>query len=142
MVKHISRGLVMVGLLAGLATVMVGADAATSYHYDTALTQQFGSIVPFTGTLDLNIDSSGIVNGYYHPSDSEATFITVTGGRQGDSIWMDIGRKASLRVSGKFDKSGAILGQAIGSHPTNDPITGQATAIFTFTATPSKKRGT
>lgn len=132
----------MAGLLAALATVTVGADAAASYHYDITLTQQFGSTVPFTGTLDLTIDGSGIVNGYYHPSDSETAFITVIGGRQGNDIWMDIGRNASLRVRGQFDRNGAIKGQAIGSHPTNDPIAGQATAIFTFVATPSKKPGT
>ncbi len=45
---------------------------------------------PLTGRLDLQIFPNGMVRGYYHTSYYKI-YIPVTGGRDGDYLWFDIG---------------------------------------------------
>ena len=62
----------------------------TQYHYSTSVTPFYGSRYPIAGHLDLEIFPSGILRGYYHNAFQKA-FIPVTGGRDGNYIWFDIG---------------------------------------------------
>lgn len=133
MFTHISRTLAAAALLVGFATAVTLADTpATSYHYNTALTELYGSPSPYSGTLDLRIDADGIVNGYYHPEDP-ASFVQVTGGRDGNRIWLDIGQKGEIHVSGTI-VNGTITGQAVYSDDQS--------GLYAFKATPSKEPGT
>lgn len=67
-----------------------GSAAPAEYHYSTAITTAYGSPYPIAGHLDLEIFSNGILRGYYHNAFQKA-FIPVTGGRDGNYIWFDIG---------------------------------------------------
>ncbi len=66
---------------------------------------------PWTGTLQLTFNPSGIIQGYYRPADNMA-YIPVTGGRDGDNVWLDIGSSGRLHVNGTL-QNGAIVGGAI-----------------------------
>lgn len=132
MFRKISRSIAAAALLFGLAATATLADSTpATTHYDTAMTQIYGSIAPYSGTMDLHIDASGIVRGYYHP-ESVTSFIVVTGGVDGKNIWLDIGRDAKIHVSGTL-VNGVISGQAINS---DDEST-----IYSFQATPATTDG-
>src|SRR5581483_7679450 len=91
--QFIQRVAACAGLLA-LGALPIAGQAATaepSTTYTTALTQTYGSLAPYTGSLKLTVGSDGIVRGYYFPADYSASYIPVTGGRTGDRIWFDIG---------------------------------------------------
>jgi hypothetical protein len=66
------------------------SSGATQYHFSTAVTPVYGSKYPIAGHLDLEEFPSGIVRGYYHNA-YQKQFIQVTGGRDGNYIWFDIG---------------------------------------------------
>ncbi len=74
---------------------------------------------PWTGTLQLTMNPDGIIQGYYRSGDNFGALIPVTGGRTGDSVWMDIGTMGRLRVSGTL-RDGVITGTAIDAR-TNEP---------------------
>ena len=101
--------------LAGAPTV---SQAATAYsatqpvhvNYDTSMQSLFGFDYPWTGTLQLTINPDGIINGYYRPADNMA-FIPVTGGRDGQNVWLDIGGRGRLHVTGTL-QNGKIAGSA------------------------------
>lgn len=97
------------GLLSLACAPAMSATQPT--QYDTALTAMYGSPSPYTGTLKLTISDAGIVHGYYFSSDGSATFVPVTGGRRGESIWFDIGNGDMYHVDGRFH-DGAIVGTA------------------------------
>jgi hypothetical protein len=97
------------GLLALAAAPAISATEPTAYA--TALTQLYGSPAPYTGTLKLTIAENGSVHGYYFPSDGSSWFIPVTGGRNGDRIWFDIGDDGMYRVQGRVH-DGTIVGTA------------------------------
>lgn len=67
--------------------------------------------VPWTGTLQLTINPDGIIQGYYHPAGDETAFIPVTGGRNNDRIWLDIGNRGRLHIEGTLH-NGVITGSA------------------------------
>ncbi|HVA34265.1 MAG TPA: hypothetical protein VNG31_08965, partial [Candidatus Baltobacteraceae bacterium] len=81
--------LLAVGLPAVAGAQTAGATA-TDYHFSTTITPVYGSPYPVAGHLDLEIFPSGIVRGYYHNAYQKA-FVPVTGGRDGDYLWFDIG---------------------------------------------------
>lgn len=97
------------GLLQLACVPALSAPQPTSY--DTALTAVYGSPSPYTGTLKLTVSDAGIVRGYYFSSDGTATFVPVTGGRRGESIWFDIGNRGLYHVEGRLH-DGTIVGTA------------------------------
>lgn len=101
------------------------ATAEPSTTYTTALTQTYGSLAPYTGSLKITVGSDGIVRGYYFPADYSASYIPVTGGRTGDRIWFDIGNDGQYHVI---------------AHVSNGQITGTAftpdNVQYTFVAKP------
>ncbi len=113
----ILRGAAFVAAMA-LAGLPAIAPAATAYqssetvhaNYSASISPSFGFGYPWTGTLQLAIHPDGIINGYYRPADN-AAFIPVTGGRDGQNVWIDIGDRGRLHVSGTF-QNGAIVGTA------------------------------
>src|ERR1019366_8729982 len=130
MLQRISRALAAAALMLGIATATTLADSPSPMlHYDTSLTELYGSIAPYSGTLDLRIDANGIVAGYYHP-ETLPSFVLVTGGRTGNKIWLDIGTSGQMHVTGEIN-NGVISGSAISSDAEG--------TFYRFNATPSKK---
>jgi hypothetical protein len=137
---------VIISLLAALAfsTAAIGsvrADDAT--HYNVAIWNPITNAYPVTGTMDLTFHSDGIVRGYYHPA-GLPSFVPITGGRQGDHIWLTIGRQGAWQLDGRFH-DGKITGSAIDEHPGFDrnidkfgaPVAlTNAAPTYSFTATP------
>jgi hypothetical protein len=102
------------------------AEAPSTAHYSTAMTELYGSNSPYTGALDLTVTADGIIHGYYFPADYSAMFVPVVGGRSGDSIWFDIGSSQITHIDGRL-QDGAIVGTAFTS----------ANAQYTFVAKPT-----
>jgi hypothetical protein len=100
--------------LAGVPAISqaVTTDQSTAQRvsYDTSITPINGLEAPWNGTLKITINPDGIIQGYYHPA-YEVSFIPVTGGRNGDSVWMDIGSRGRIRVNGTL-QNGKIVGSA------------------------------
>jgi len=98
------------GLLSLAVAPAMSATEPTSY--DTSLTSLYGSASPYTGTLKLTVSESGIVRGYYFSSDGTAMYVPVTGGKNGNSIWFDIGDGRMYHVDGRV-QNGKIVGSAL-----------------------------
>lgn len=103
---------------AALSAVPAVSQAAVSSttqavhaNYDTTFGPIMGFAVPWSGKLQLTFTPDGIIQGYYRPDDNGA-FVPVTGGRQGDSVWLDIGRSGNLRVTGTVQNN-RIVGAAV-----------------------------
>ena len=113
--------------LAGPALAITHQGAPAQEQYTTTFVQELGvgrlGAGAYEGTLDLTIDSRGLVNGYYRPDGG--TFIQVTGGVDGTSVWLDFGFMGHVHVTGTFEQ-GQIVGYTW--------IHGQD---FVFTARPS-----
>lgn len=106
-------------LVAGLAAVPSISQAASSQAqnpvkitYQTSLETIPGPSAPWTGSMQLTISPNGIIQGWYHPAYDMTSLIPVTGGRNGDNVWLDIGTRARLHVSGTMNNK-AINGSAI-----------------------------
>jgi hypothetical protein len=95
-------------LFSGAATT-VRADSATN-HYDIAIWNVLTHDYPVTGTMDLTYHGDGTVRGYYHPA-GLPSFVPITGGRQGDHIWLTIGTQGRWTLDGNF-RDGKITGSA------------------------------
>jgi hypothetical protein len=109
--RHLFRTLAAAfGLLSLAAAPALSATQPTSY--DTSLTSLYGSASPYTGTLKLTVSESGIVRGYYFSSDGTAMYVPVTGGKNGNSIWFDIGDGRMYHVDGRV-QNGKIVGSAL-----------------------------
>ncbi len=80
---------------------------------------------PVTGTIDLVYHDNGNVTGYYHPAGLPSR-IPVTGGRQGDEIWLTIGFEGSWQLNGNFH-DGMITGSA--NNGTTHPYSFKATPV-------------
>jgi len=105
-------------LAAALISVPAVAPAATAQAsnpvkitYQTQMQDLRGPSAPWSGSLELTIYPDGIIQGYYHPADSFTAFIPVTGGRNGNHVWLDIGRNGRLHVDGTI-ANGEIVGSA------------------------------
>jgi hypothetical protein len=59
----------------------------------------------FLGRMTLNVYPSGIVNGFYFPDNGQVR--DVTGGLNGDKVWLNIGGVDSLRLNGTL-KDGVL----------------------------------
>jgi hypothetical protein len=95
LVSRVAVGMALSALCAATLPLRASADNASSgtpaeYHYQTAITQVYGSQYPIAGHLDLQLFPNGIVRGYYHNA-YQKSFIQVTGGRDGSYLWFDIG---------------------------------------------------
>ena len=125
LISRLAVGLALVALAAASFPVRAGAQSSlppsTDYHYQTAVTQVYGSQYPIAGHLDLQVFQNGIVRGYYHNAFQKA-FIQVIGGRDGDYLWFDIGPTlvdlglgiapgGRLHVVATLDKDGSFKGQ-------------------------------
>ncbi len=129
---------------AALALIALPATAQaadqTAKMYTTALTQQFGSPYPYSGKLQIQISQDGIVSGYYRPDDNQS-FETVTGGRNGDQIWLNIGQSGDLQITGNFIK-GAIVGSAfestVAGFSSIGPLSSVQPTQFNFIAKPEQ----
>jgi hypothetical protein len=113
------------GLVSMAAAPAISATQAASY--DTELTAVYGSPSPYTGTLRLTVSDSGIVRGYYFSSDGTAMYVPVTGGKNGDSIWFDIGDGRMYHIDARMH-GGTIVGTAFSG--SNEQ--------FTFVANPQR----
>ncbi len=99
MVRSLAKRVAVAFAFAGIAAVAFvpvtsaaqsSADSPTEVHYTTAITTAYGSPYPIAGHLDLQIFPNGILRGYYHNAYVKQ-FIPVTGGKDGNYIWFDIG---------------------------------------------------
>jgi hypothetical protein len=110
------------GVLLALLLVGAGAPAlaiVSSQHidYQTSMTPVFDRFaVPWTGELQLTLGSNGSIHGYYRPDDNHA-YVPVTGGHDGQSVWLEIGSTGDatasfLHVTGKLSE-GKIVGAAV-----------------------------
>lgn len=111
-----STALVIAAALAGFPAISQAAttQATVPVHatYQTTLESVYGLPSPWSGTLQLTLNPDGIIQGYYHPADNMSEFIPVTGGRDGDRVWLDIGRNGRLHVTGVLAND-VITGGAI-----------------------------
>jgi ABC-type transport system substrate-binding protein len=117
--------------LAGLAAAsLVPASAGTNLPplparvtYETALEPVYFGTGDYAGTLNLNIAKDGVLSGFYR-FDDVGTLREVTGGLEGDHVWLDLG-PGGPHIFGKF---------------TDGKITGYTTyeghQPYRFTATP------
>lgn len=110
-----------------VAATVTDTSQVTHVDYNTTIEPLYGFGAPWSGTLQLTFNPDGIVNGYYRPADNN-NFVTVVGGRNGQDIWMDIGRSGALHVTGKLE-NGQIVGTA---------FEGQSFEQYKFNATVSK----
>ncbi len=105
---------------AGSATTKGGPDQ-TYMYYDTQLRQTdgVGFRADFTGTLQLRGDH-GYLTGYYRRY-GDGPFVPVTGGVQGDRVWLDIGRGfhlAGTERNGVIDAGGLVGTSDVTFHAT------------------------
>jgi len=112
--------------IGGLPLTASAAHQTQTLNYHTAITAQYGSPAPYTGTLRLNIFSDGIVQGYYFSDDQSQSYVPVTGGTNGSSIWLDIGRNHVTHVEGQI-RNGSIVGTALVGTDENVPYNFVAT---------------
>lgn len=110
----------------GSPALAVSITQGQTYHYDTALTTLTGG-APWTGTLELRVDSNGIVKGIYRAEAGLGSLQTVTGGVNGNSIWFDIGTRGRIHVTATMADS-VISGQAF-NDTGREPLVFKATLI-------------
>lgn len=104
------------------------AGDAYQYHYRTQMTS-VGDAIGYAGTLDLNISPGGIVRGQYRGSSGDGPIETVSGGRDGNKIWFDIGQMGRLHITATFD--GATIKGLTSSEGMREPGSFVATPVPT-----------
>ncbi|MBV9718464.1 MAG: hypothetical protein JOZ77_04045 [Candidatus Eremiobacteraeota bacterium] len=120
----------------------------TDYHYNTAMTQVYGSQYPITGRLDVQVFPDGTLRGYYHTSFYKL-YIPVTGGRDADYIWLDIGPSSvdlglgagpqgRLHVVATVSGDGSIRGQV---YPESAAVLSGLSAQYGFGSSPPESAG-
>lgn len=109
---HIRSALVAAsfGALVGLPHAAL-AQADQHYQLTARILEVTPGVGEYDGALQLTIGRDGIVNGYYRPNDGR--FVAVTGGLQGDRLWLQIGAFAAepLEFTGTL-KGGTIEADA------------------------------
>ena len=111
------------------------ASATTSYTTVMKQTEPVPSGGAFTGRLHLTVSTSGIVNGWYTP-ESEGGYVEVTGGREGNNLWFDLGSREPIRINATMQKDGSIVGTA--TDFSGRRVFGMPPS-FSFVATPQAK---
>ena len=116
--------------LAGQPAPSLAVQQNAMTYYNTRLVEIYGSPAPFAGTLQLRISPDNIINGYYRAEGGLGTYIPITGGRDGDDVWFDIGERGDVRVTGKL-VNGAIVGTAVDEHDTQYNFTATKESVQT-----------
>lgn len=120
---------IVLSLLASLAfsaAALTGAGAQSEPgHFNVQIWNDITHDYPLTGTMDITYHPDGIIRGYYHPA-GLPSFVPITGGRDGDRIWLTIGTSGRWTLNGHFH-DGRITGSASRSG---------ATTPYSFVATP------
>lgn len=118
-ITFLKRYAFSLALLAGIpALAAMPAYATVQTHsapgvvsFDTQITELYGSLAPYQGRLDLHFSENGTISGYFRPVDT-GSFIPVTGGRNGNDLWFDIGNSGRFHFTGTLS-DGRISGGAI-----------------------------
>jgi len=137
----------MLRTLAAAAALTLGAaapafattalpDLPAHITFSTAITPAYFGGGEYAGTLNLTIGKDGSLSGLYRAEDS-GSFRTVTGGLDGDQIWLDLGYNGP-HIVGTF-RDGKILGSTRYYVNTQD-FAGSGGQPYNFTATPEAKR--
>jgi hypothetical protein len=97
----------------GTSNASVIIDPNATYHYNYTIENATGMGLPRSGSLDLRFGKDGIVSGYYNPGIG-LSFIPVTGGLDGNSLWLDLGAKTMhlMHVDATLNPNGTINGNA------------------------------
>jgi len=91
--------------------------------FDTKLTPDWRGVGAYEGTLSLTIHADGIVNGSYRAADG-TRLSYVTGGLDGNHLWLDLGRSGLDHIEGTFDGRSIVGGTYLAGQD------------YTFVATP------
>jgi hypothetical protein len=127
----------------GLAACGVARADTPATHYNVSIWNSLTHAYPVAGSMDLRFHADGIVDGYYHPA-GLPSFVPITGGRDGDHIWLTIGNSGGWQLNGSF-RDGKIVGTAVDESPGPDNNIGRfgapvdlanAAPLYSFTATP------
>lgn len=102
--------LAFIGAPAIATATTASASAPVQVEYNTSISPLVGIGYPITGRLQLTLNADNIINGYYRPADNNA-YIPVTGGRDGNNVWLDIGDRGRMHVTGTL-QNGVITGTA------------------------------
>lgn len=110
--NNVIRAIAAAASLALLMPASVSAmTAPQTYTLQTRLYDR-DNAGEIDGKLRLRIARDGIVQGTYLTDQGE--FISVTGGRDGKTIWLDFGLHGRLHMEGTFENGKLVLGSAIG----------------------------
>ncbi len=101
------------------------SQAANEASFNISIWNPLTADYPVTGTIDVTYHANGNVTGYYHPAGLSSR-IPITGGRQGDEIWLTIGFEGSWQLIGNFH-DGIITGAA--NNGTTRPYSFKATPV-------------
>lgn len=118
-VKHALNYYRRIVAAAVLAFAMPAYAYAAAAHtnktivYSTSIQPVTGFGVPYTGRLQIRTSKNGIITGYYRPADNN-DFVAVTGGIDGNRVWIDFGRTGSSRFTGSIH-DGVISGTIFGA---------------------------
>jgi hypothetical protein len=108
--KTFLRSALMTAAVGATLLVPISSQAASAerhYQLNTRIIEQRPAVGEYDGTMQLNISSDGIVQGFYRPDNGR--FVAVTGGVTETTFWLDIGSMSSnpLHFTGTF-KDGHI----------------------------------
>jgi hypothetical protein len=113
--------------------------ASTTTYYTTVMlqTRPFPSGGAYTGRLHLTVSPDGIVNGWYMP-ESEGGVLAVTGGKDGDNLWFELGNRGAVRIDATMQEDGRIVGTATEFPAPERQTTAGMPPMYSFVATPNK----
>jgi hypothetical protein len=112
-------------------TAMAGPSQQTPMTtYHVAFTPVHTGGGEYDGTLNVRIADSGEISGTFRFDDTGLSHV-VTGGRDGDHVWLDLGAGDHYRIDANL-KGGKIVGatQGLGAF-------GDFTQPYAFTGTPT-----
>ena len=98
--------------LAAPAAAVVTAGSGTAATLDAGFANQDWAGSFDVGRLDLVISSEGVVSGHFRPLDGNVQI--VTGGLEGNRIWLDLGASPHRRIVGTYE-NGRIAGSVLGT---------------------------
>ncbi len=103
---------------AGAAAVGVRAAPVPPLHHTVTYTYKsflapenfgtgaFGDLNQDFGSLKLTFNADGIISGTYKPD--FGSFVSVTGGRNGNTFWLEFGSRGVRRFQGHFTIHGLV----------------------------------
>jgi len=129
MTKHIRTAAAAAGLLAALALPVASSAASSTSGSPQQYTMQTRFADEYHGgewdaTMVLTVYPNGIVQGTYRPQDGG--WKSVTGGVDGQQIWLDIGMMHPLHLTGTF-RNGEL--RTIAAIPGPDTYTLESTSV-------------